>query len=112
GTGEANTSNPDVGGTAFYTLSDTSPGGHGDIHAQFSVLAPSANFSGLFGRAITCGDNEAFNASAAQIPGVGAYMGQLSSTAYLGLLNDGCSSPIGVNFNLVEANIDTTAVEI
>jgi len=111
-TSEANTFNPFFGQTDFYSLSDTSPGGHGDIHAQFNVLSPSANFSGLFGRAITFGDNEVFNASAAQIPGVGAYMGQLSSTAYLGLLNDGCSSPIGVNFNFVEANIDTTAVEI
>src|SRR5437899_3611961 len=87
---EANTFNPFFGPTDFYNFSTQSPGGNPDIHAQFNVLAPSANFSGLFGRAITFGDSDVFNASAAQIPGVGAYMGQLSSTATLGLANEGC----------------------
>src|SRR5438128_3692084 len=111
-TSEANTFNPFFGPTDFYSLSDTSPGGHADVHAQFNVNLPSANFSGLFGRAITFGDPEVFSASAAQIPGIGAYMGQLQSTARLGLANESCSSPIGVTFNFVEANVDTSAVEI
>ena len=109
---QANTFNPFFGTTDFYTLVPTTTGSNSDIHTQFNVNQPSANFSGLFGRAITFGDSAVFNASAAQIPGVGAYMGQLSSVATLGLANEGCNSTVPVTFNFVEANVDTAAVSI
>src|SRR4029453_19058991 len=109
---EANQFNPFFGPTAFYNLSNTAVNANPDINTQFNVLPPSANFSAQMGRAITFGDAAGFNASAAQIPGVGAYMGQLSSVAQLGLANEGCQSPVAVTFNFVEANVDTTAQSI
>jgi len=109
---QATTWNPFFGPTDFYSLTPTTAGANSDIHAQFNTNAPSTNFSALFGRAITFGDADVFNASAAQIPGVGAYMGQLSSVATLGLANEGCNSTVPVTFNFVEANVDETAVEI
>jgi len=109
---KANSFNPFFGPSTFYDLSDKSPGGHPDTLAQFNVNAPSANFSGLFGRAITFGSSAVTQATAAQIPGTGAYMGQLTSVAQLGLANEGCNSTVPVTFNFIEANVDTTALEI
>src|SRR6266550_6479346 len=107
---KASTFDPFFGPTDFYTLTDTNLNAHPDIRAQFNVLQPAANFSGLFGRAITFGDPAVTNASAAAIPGAGAYMGQLDSVAYLGLANEGCNTVVPVTFNFVEANTAVTAL--
>ena len=107
---KASTFDPFFGPNDFYTLTDTNLNAHPDIRAQFNTLQPSANFSGLFGRAITFGDPAVTNASAAAIPGAGAYMGQLDSVAYLGLANEGCNTVVPVTFNFVEANTAVTAL--
>ncbi len=107
---QATTWAPSFGPTDFYRLDPLTTSANSDIHTQYNVPAPSANFSGLMGRAITFGDPDVFTASAAQIPGVGAYMGQLQSTAQLGLANEGCNSQIPVTFNFVEANVTVSTL--
>jgi len=106
---EATTWTPFFGPSDFYRLDPLTPGAATDLHTQFNVNAPSANFSGLFGRAITFGDSDVFVADAAGVPGTGAYIGSLSSVAILGLANEGCNSTVPVTFNFVEANVATTA---
>ncbi len=100
--------NPFFGPVDFYRLDPSTPGAFGDTHAQFNDFAPSANFTALFGGAITFGDGDVFTASAADIPGTGAYMGQLDSVATLGLINSGCNNDIAVTFNFVDANVALT----
>jgi len=84
-------------------------GANADTEAQFNVNAPSANFSALFGRAITFGDSDVVTASDAQITN-GAYMGELSSVAILGLANEGCNQQVPVTFNFVDANTVASAL--
>ncbi len=103
---EATTWNPFFGPTDFYRLTPLTPNTPTDLHAQFNVFAPSTNFSALMGRAITFGDTDVFNASAADVPGTGAYIGALDSVAILGLANEGCNSVVPVTFNFVEASVD------
>jgi len=107
---KAQTFDPFFGPNDFYSLSDLSLNAHPDIRAQFNLLQPSANFSGLFGRAITFGDPAVSNANAAAIPGAGAYMGQLDAVSYLGLANEGCNTVVPVTFNFVEANTAVTSL--
>ena len=102
---EATTWNPAFGSTDFYRLVPSTPGANGDTEAQYNVNAPSANFSALFGRAITFGDSDVVTASAAGIPNTGAYIGELASVAILGLANEGCNQSVPVTFNFVDANV-------
>jgi hypothetical protein len=112
GRAQATTFNPFFGPPDFYRLDSTSPGAYSDIQARFNILPPSANFSPHFGGLVTFGDSDVFVADSAGIPGTGAYVGRLQSTAQLGLANEGCSNQIPVTFELVEANTDTTALSI
>jgi hypothetical protein len=112
GPAQATTWAPFFGPTDFYRLAPTAPSANGDTHAQYNVFPPSANVSGLFGRAITFGDADVVTASAAGIPNVGAYVGQLASIAQLGLANGGCGeggSTVPVTFGLVDANVAVSA---
>jgi hypothetical protein len=110
---EAHTWAPFFGPPDFYTLAPTTPGANSDIRTQYNVFTPSANFSGLFGRAITFGDKDVTQSSAAAIPGVGAYIGSLTTVPILGLANEGCNSgAVTFVFNFVEANVDITALPI
>ena len=107
---EATTWNPFLGPSDFLSLSSTVLGAHADLREQSNILAPSSSFSGLFGRSITFSDSDVFHASASQIPGVGAYIGQVSSVGIFGLANEGCNSVVPFTFNLVEANVDVQAL--
>src|SRR6266545_3677160 len=106
---EATTFSPFFGPPDFYRLDPTTAGANSDVHAQYNIFAPAGNFTGLMGGAFTLGDPAVSVSDAATIPNVGAYVGQLDSTATLGLLNNGCFSPTPVTFNFVESNVDTTA---
>ena len=78
---------PFFGPPSFYRLSPNAVGANGDTLSNFNVFAPSANFTALFGGAITFGDPRVFTASGADIPGVGSFIGTLDSVAALGLVN-------------------------
>src|SRR6266545_3422430 len=106
---EATTFSPFFGPPDFYRLDPTTAGANSDVHAQYNIFAPAGNFTGLMGGAFTLGDPAVSVSDAATIPNVGAYVGQLDSTATLGLLNNGCFSPTPVTFNFVESNVVTTA---
>src|SRR5438132_8532923 len=111
-TAQATTFNPFFGPPDFYRLDPTTMGAYPDVHAQFNILPPSANVSPHFGGLISFGDSHIYVADAAGIPGTGAYVGRLQSTATLGLANEGCNSQVPVTFELVEASTDTTAWSI
>jgi len=86
---EATVWNPRFAAPDFYTLLPNSPGANSQVRAQFNVDAPSANFTGLFGGAITFGSAKVLQSADADIPGHGASVGQLTSVAQLGLSNGG-----------------------
>ena len=106
---QATTFNPFFGPTDFYRLDPLTPSANADVHAQFNIVSPSANVSGLFGREITFSDADVVTANAAGIPGTGAYIGSLSSVMTLGLANEGCISQVPVTFTFVEASVSTAA---
>ena len=91
-------------------MSPTTPGADSDVRAQFNIFSPSANHAPLGN--INFADSDLFIADSAGIPGVGAYIGEMSSVAVMGLANEGCNSQVPVTFNLVEASVDTTALPI
>ena len=72
---EATVWNPRFAAPDFYTLLPSSPGANSQIRAQFNVDAPSANFTGLFGGAITFGSAKVLQSADADIPGHGASVG-------------------------------------
>src|SRR5688572_14606728 len=79
---EATTWAPFFGPPNYYSIEPTTTSARSDIRAQYNVFEPSANFSGLFGRAITFGDAAVTTASAADLNlgpnGVGSYIGSLT----------------------------------
>ena len=103
GPAQATTFNPFFGPPDFYRLEPTTAGANADVHAQFNVLPPSANFSPHFGGSITFEDSNLVIAGDQGIQN-GAYVGQLETVADLGLANDGCNNEVPVTFNLMEAN--------
>ncbi len=100
GTVRATTFNPQF--SSPVTFSDTIPGGHPDITTSFDIPPPSA-----LGGGPTFGDPALTTAADAQIA-TGAYIGTVSTTAKLGILNDGCMTDVPSSFNLVEASTPTT----
>src|SRR5438034_4895823 len=108
----ATTFNPFFGPPDFYRLDPTTSGAYSDTHAQFNILPPSANFSPHFGGLITFGDSDIYVADSVGIPGTGAYVGRLQSTALLGLANEGCNTQLDMTFELVEANTETSALQM
>jgi hypothetical protein len=108
----ATTFNPFFGPPDFYRLDPTTPGSNADVHSQFNILPPSANFSPHFGGSITFEDGDVSIASPADIPGTGAYIGAIQTTATFGLANEGCNTDVTTTFSLVEAATDTTALSI
>ena len=119
GSSEAHFWSPFFGPTDFYRLAPTavSPaaqpgaGTYPDIHAQYNVFEPSSNFTALFGGAMTLGGgtnpaNDVLQANAAGIPDTGALIGNLTAGSILGLLGEGCNSPVPVTFRFVESNTD------
>jgi hypothetical protein len=79
------------------------------VHAQFNILPPSANASPHFGGLIGFDDADVSIASAADIPGTGAFMGRVDSVATFGIANEGCNTQTPITFNLIEAETATTA---
>ena len=108
--GEATTFNPFFGPSDFYRLSSTAPGANSDVQAQFNLFEPNSNHAPL--GSINFADSDLSIADSAAIPGVGAYIGEMSSVAVMGLANEACNSQVPVTFNLVEASVDTAALPI
>src|SRR6266542_6532026 len=108
GPAEATTFNPFYGPPDFYRLDPTTQNTPSDVHAQFNILPPSANYSPHFGGLMGFEDSDVFIASSADIPGTGAYVGRVESVAQLGIGNEGCNTQpqAPVTFNLVEASVD------
>ena len=82
GVAEATTFNPDQVSVSFST---TALNGNPDIVTTFTVNDPSSNFSAQAGDNVTFTDPAVSIADAAAIPNEGAYMGQLTSLAQLGI---------------------------
>lgn len=86
---------------ATVTIDETSAGEPADIKQTFNVQKPDVNFSGL----VFFTPPEWGVAADADIPD-GAIVGQLSSTATLGLIGGGCNSALGVNFTMLDATLN------
>ena len=84
------------------SFSDSTPGGHPDIGISFNIPPPHA-----LGGAVNFSDPALTTATDAQVPN-GAYVGQVSSVAQLGLFNDGCMTSVQATFDLVDASTDFT----
>jgi len=82
-------------------LSDTTPGANADVSVWFQIPAGSANFSTV----VAFVPPEFFVASGADIPD-GAYVADVRDDATLGLLNNPCSQPIQVSFQLFDASTE------
>jgi len=100
GGAEATTFHPQF--SSPVTFSDTTPGGHPDISIGFDIPPPSA-----IGGATNFSDAALATATDVQIP-TGAYIGQVSTVAHLGLFNGGCNSLVSSTFDLVEASTPAT----
>jgi len=101
GVADATTFNPQF--SSPVSFSDTAPGGHPDVRVGFDIPPPSA-----LGGAVNFSDPALVTATDAQVP-TGAYIGQVSSIAQLGLFNDGCMTNVPATFDLVEASTPATS---
>ena len=107
GVAEATKFEPEAAAVAFSTLAVD---GNPDITSIFEVNDPSSNFSAQAGDNINFTDSDVLVASASDIANEGAYMGQLTSTAQLGLAGNGCFNGISVTFDFVEASTGGTII--
>jgi hypothetical protein len=109
GPAQATTFNPFFGPPDFYRLDPPNSSAHADVHAQFNIPPPSANFSAHLGGLLTFEDSDVVIAGSADIPGTGAYMGRLETVATLGLSNEGCNADTPITFDLIEAEVSMMA---
>jgi hypothetical protein len=98
GSSQATTFRPLVGPV---TLSDYTLGANGDITIPFTLEAPDAQF-GTYVLALA--SPEFIHSDVTD----GKTVGYLLADAMLGLVNQGCLSPVIVNFRLVEASTDNS----
>jgi hypothetical protein len=106
---EATVWNPRFVATDFYTLLPSTPSAFSQTRAQFNVDPQSANFTALFGGAMTFGDAAVHTGTDADIP-TGASIGQLTTVAQLGLSNGACNTPTPVTFDFVDASTSGTII--
>ena len=109
--------------TATVSLTDAAAGDTSDIAGTFDIPGPDPNFENLGVINFTPGawgigacpanDPGAANATCADqsIPD-GAYVGHLSSTTELGLLNGPCNTNTPVNFDMMDATTNTSTTVI
>lgn len=84
------------------TLSDTGLGAHADIAIPFHLNSPDSNFGGFV---ISLTSPEFVQSPTT----IGKTVGYLTSSATLGLLNQGCFNNVTVNFRLYSASTDNSA---
>jgi Thrombospondin type 3 repeat len=96
----ATTFTPQFGSPVAFT--DTTPGGHPNITTVFNIPQPSA-----FGDFVNFNDSALTTATDAQAA-PGSYVGTVTTTAQVGILNGGCSTNVSPNLNLVDAATPAT----
>ena len=83
------------------SLANNTPGANSDITIDFGIDKPDS----IFGAVIAFTPEEFSTGQEANVP-IGALAAKLTSTATLGLVNNACSTPLPVSFDMIAASTD------